>query len=167
LVSCSQAIIKARRRKLHPADFTQLPSYCRHDTLAFTLHQQKDARKAAKPPVLQQALTAFENMMLTKHMWPQARIRLKEAWNTYILKHYAQTLANGQSHNKSKVATPPGHLYLRQPMGLVEGDGDGLLRKTKRLYPQTRVACNASYRTVLSNSGIFTKKKEINQFYAI
>ena len=68
----------------------------------------EEARKAANPPVLKQALTAFENEMLNKHMLPQARAQLKEAWSAYILKHYPQTSAHGQSYSNSKIATPPG-----------------------------------------------------------
>jgi len=70
--------------------------------------EMEEARKAANPPVLKQALTAFENEMLNEHMWPQARTQLKEAWSAYIMKHYPQTSAVGQSYNKSKVPTPPG-----------------------------------------------------------
>ena len=82
----------------------------------------EEARKAANPPVLKQALTAFENEMLNEHMWPQARTQLKEAWSAYIMKHYQspQSSATGQSYNKSKVATPPG-----SPSGPAPADGAG------------------------------------------
>ena len=78
----------------------------------------EEARKRATPAVLKATLAAFENKMLKKHLWPQARGQLNEAWSAYISKHFTQSSA-GPSANPSKVATP-----LGSPCGAGGGGAD-------------------------------------------
>ena len=41
----------------------------------------EEARKGATPAVLKATSAAFENEILEEHLWPQARVQLKEAWS--------------------------------------------------------------------------------------
>ena len=81
----------------------------------------EEAGKGTTPAVLKMTLAAFENEMLKKHLWLQARGQLKEAWRPF-----------------------PGRYSSGSPCGAALGLVEAvLIESIKWLYTQTSVLCCA------------------------